>query len=186
MTSVQFMSPITNINIEQEKALARYYKDTTIWSSIGGVWDFSFSQLIVLKLILSYWIWAWFARLFYVNIIVCKVHQYESCLPYSSYLSGVASLVLGIVHDCPGALTHWVMHTCVNNLAIIGSHNGLLPGWQQPIICTNAEILLLRPLGTKANDMLIGINTFSFVKKHVKMLSMKLRPFCVSLNVLMK
>ena len=38
---------------------------------------------------------------------------------------------------------HWgrVMHTCVSNLTIIGSDNGLLPDRHQTIIWTNAGIL---------------------------------------------
>ena len=37
-------------------------------------------------------------------------------------------------------LTHWdlVTHTCVSNLTIIGSDNGMLPGRRQSIIWTNA------------------------------------------------
>ena len=33
-------------------------------------------------------------------------------------------------------------HICVGNLAIIGSDNGLSPGWGQVTIWTNAGILL--------------------------------------------
>ena len=36
-----------------------------------------------------------------------------------------------------------VMHICVSKLTIIGSDNGLSPGWRQAIIWTNAEILFL-------------------------------------------
>ena len=41
-------------------------------------------------------------------------------------------------------LTHWdwVMHICVSKLTIIGSDNGLSPGWRQAIIWTNAEFLV--------------------------------------------
>ena len=43
-------------------------------------------------------------------------------------------------------LTHWdrVMHTCVGNLTIIGSDNGLSPGRCQAIMWNNAGILLIR------------------------------------------
>ena len=34
-----------------------------------------------------------------------------------------------------------VTHICVSKLAIIGSHNGLAPGWRQAIIWTNAGIV---------------------------------------------
>ena len=51
-------------------------------------------------------------------------------------------------------LTHWgrVTHICVSDLTSIGSDNGLSPGRRQAIIRTNAEILLIRPLGTNFSD----------------------------------
>ena len=83
-------------------------------------------------------------------------------------------------------LTHWgqVTHICVSKLTIIGSDNGLLPGRHQAIIWTNAGILLIEPLGTNFNEILIEIHTFSFTKMHLKMSSGKCRPSCLSLNVL--
>ena len=70
-------------------------------------------------------------------------------------------------------LTHWgrVTHICVNKLTIIGSYNGLSPGRRQAIIWTNAGILLIGPLGTNFNEILIKIHTFSFKKMHLKMSS---------------
>ena len=49
-----------------------------------------------------------------------------------------------------GTLIHWgrVTHICVGDLTIIGSDNGLSPGRREAIIWTNAEILLIGPLGT--------------------------------------
>ena len=43
------------------------------------------------------------------------------------------------------SITHWgrVMHVCISKLTIIGSGNGLLPGWHQAIIWTNDGILLI-------------------------------------------
>ena len=73
-------------------------------------------------------------------------------------------------------------HICVSKLTILGSDNGLSPGRRQAIIWTNAEILLIRPLGTNFNEILIGNQTFSFKKIHLKMLSAKWRPFCLGLN----
>ena len=57
------------------------------------------------------------------------------------------------------SLTHWgrVMHICVNKLTIIGSDNGLPPGWRQAIIWTNAVLLLIGPLGTNFSEILIKI-----------------------------
>ena len=76
-------------------------------------------------------------------------------------------------------------HTCVGKLTIIASDNGLSPGRRQAIIWTNAGILLIGPLGTKFNKMLIKIHTFSFKKMHLKMSSAKWRSFCLGPNVLM-
>ena len=67
---------------------------------------------------------------------------------------------------CPGGeeLTHWgwVTHICV----LIGLHNGLSPVRCQAIIWTNAEILLIGPLGTNFSEICIGIQTFSFKNLH--------------------
>ena len=82
--------------------------------------------------------------------------------------------------------THWgrVTHIWVRKVIIIGSYNGLSPGRRQAIIWTNAGILLIRPLGTNFNEMLIEILTFSFTKMRLKVSSAKWRPFCLGLNVL--
>ena len=83
-------------------------------------------------------------------------------------------------------LTHWsrVTHICVGNLTIIGSDNGLSPGRRQAITWTNAGLLLIGPLGTNFNEILFGIQTFSFKKMHSEMSSGKWRPSCLGLNVL--
>ena len=59
-------------------------------------------------------------------------------------------------------LTHWgrVTHICVSKFSILGSDNGLSPGRRQAIIWTNAGLLLIGPLGTNFNEMLIKIHTF--------------------------
>ena len=74
----------------------------------------------------------------------------------------------------------------------LSSDNGLSPGWSRAIIWTNfffiiwnnAEILLIGPLGTNFCEILIEIHTFSFKKIHLKMLSVKWRPFCLSLDMI--
>ena len=73
-------------------------------------------------------------------------------------------------------------HICVSKLNIIGSDNGLSPGRRQAIIWTNTGILLIWPSGTNFSEMLIEIHTFSFKKMHVKMSSVKRRPFCLGLH----
>ena len=73
---------------------------------------------------------------------------------------------------------------CVSKLTIIGSDNGLPPGQHQAIICTNARILLIGPLGTNFSKILIKIQTFSLKKRHLKTSSMKCCQFRLGLNVL--
>ena len=63
------------------------------------------------------------------------------------------------------------------NWAIIGSDNGLSPGRHQATIWTNAGILLIGPLGTKFSGILFDIHAFSFKEMHLKMSSVKWRPF---------
>ena len=85
------------------------------------------------------------------------------------------------------ALIHWgrVTHICIDNLTVIGSDYGLSPGRHQAIIWTIAGTLLIGPVGTNFNEILIEIHTFSLKKMQLKMSSEKWRPFCLSLNVLM-
>ena len=75
-------------------------------------------------------------------------------------------------------------HICVRKQTTICSDNGLSPGRHQAIIWTNDGILLIWPLGTNFNEILIEIHTFSFKKMHFKMSSGKWRPSCLGLNVL--
>ena len=83
-------------------------------------------------------------------------------------------------------LTHLgrVTHIYVGKLTIIASDNCLTPGRRQAIIWTNAGILLIGPLGTNVNEILLAIHTFSFKKLHLNMSSAEWRPFCLGLNVL--
>ena len=76
-------------------------------------------------------------------------------------------------------------HICVGKLTIIDSDNGLSPGRRQAIIWTNAGILLIGPLGTYFNEILIGIQPFSFKKTHLKMSFAKWRSLCLGLNVVL-
>ena len=80
-------------------------------------------------------------------------------------------------------LTHWG-HISICKLTIIGSDNGLSPGWRQAIIGTNAGILLIGPWGTNFSEMLIEIYIFSLMKMHLKLSSGNWRPFFLSLNEL--
>ena len=79
-----------------------------------------------------------------------------------------------------GILTYWgrVTHICIGKLTIIGSDNGLSPGWHQAIMWTSDGILLIELLGTNFSEIVIEIFTFPFKKMHFKMSSGKLQP-CV-------
>ena len=81
-------------------------------------------------------------------------------------------------------LPHWgrVTHICISKLTIVGSDNGLLPGWRQTIIWTNAGMLLIGPLGTSFSETLIEIYIFSFKKMHLQLSSRKWRPLCLVLT----
>ena len=82
--------------------------------------------------------------------------------------------------------THWgrVTHICFGKPTITGSDNGLSPGRPQAIIWTNAEMLLIWPLGTYFSEMLSEIQTFSLKKIRLKMSSVKCCPFHLCHNVL--
>ena len=86
-------------------------------------------------------------------------------------------------HGCYGGINS-LRHICVGKLTTIGSDNGLSPRRRQAILRTIARILLIGPLGTNFSEILIGIQTFSFKKMHLKMSSAKWRPSCLGLNVL--
>ena len=90
------------------------------------------------------------------------------------------SLQEKVIH-CGNCLAHWsrATHICVGKLTTIGSD-----GRRQAIIWTNAGILSIGPLGTNLNEILIEIYTFLFKKMHLKIVSAKWQPFCLSLNVL--
>ena len=83
-------------------------------------------------------------------------------------------------------LTHWgrVTHICVSNLTIIGSDNGVSPGRRQAIIWTNAGILLIWTLVINFSEIFSEIHAFSFKKMHLRMSSVKWRPFCPGFDVL--
>ena len=100
---------------------------------------------------------------------------------------GFSLLFINIIFTISNLLTHWgrVTHICVSKITIIGSDNGLSPSQRQAIIRTNAGILLIGPSGTNFSEILIEIITFSFKKMRLKVSSVKWRPCCLGLNVLM-
>ena len=105
---------------------------------------------------------------FLVKLFLCEYHRADDMLIFVQ-------------------LSHWgrVTHTCIGNLTVIGSYNGLSPGWCRAIIWNNAGILLIGTWRTNFSEILIKILTFSLQMMYMKMLSVKWQPFCLSLNVLM-
>ena len=78
-------------------------------------------------------------------------------------------------------LTHWG-RVSVGKLTIVGSDYGLSPARRQAITWSNAGIWLIGPLGTNFSEIVIGIQTFSFMKMHLNMSSAKWRSFCLGPN----
>ena len=107
--------------------------------------------------------------------------KYFTCTNYISYFP-ISRYYAQNINACH--LTHWsrVTHICVGKLTTIGADNGLSPGRRQAMVWTNAEILLMGPLGTNFIEILIGIHPFSFKKLHLKMSSAKWRLFCIDLS----
>ena len=122
----------------------------------------------------------WYMWFYLLQSGILKQDLMQSCNHYECYI--ITSLRNQIV------LTHsgWVTHICSSKLIIIGSDNGLSPGWRQVIIWSNAEIVLIRTSGTNFSETLSEIRTFSIEKMHLKMFSGNWRPFCFGLNVLNK
>ena len=90
--------------------------------------------------------------------------------------------MIQIMYDSYHGSTHWnrVTQICVVKITIIGSYNSLSAHLHQAIILTKADLLLSEPLGTNFYEVWMKI---SFKKTHVKMLSAKRQPFCLSPNV---
>ena len=76
-------------------------------------------------------------------------------------------------------------HICIGKQTIIVSDNGLSPGWHQAIIWTNAGILLIGPLWTNFNEILVQMEAFLLKRILLKMLSVICCSFCLGLSVLM-
>ena len=127
--------------------------------------------------------WNWILSLgtllyLFVN---CHVRLPASCMCFSVCLMSLPMWYIQLI-----LLTHWgrVTHICVGKLNSIGSDNGLSPERRQAILRTNAEILLIGPLGTNFSEISIEIQTFSLKKIRLKMSSAKCCSFRLGLNVL--
>ena len=132
--------------------------------------------------------WTWKRRHNFVWETILYYYYFSlrrAAWPWSSTCIFIVALLQQVTYwDHIRKLWGRVTYICVSKLTIMGSDNGLSPGRRQAIIWTNAGILLIRPWGTNFSEILIGIQAFSFKKKHLKMSSAKWRPFCLGLNVL--
>ena len=112
--------------------------------------------------------------------------MYENVLTHWGRVTHICVSSLTIIGSGNGLSTDRgrVTHICVSSLTIIGSGNGLSTDRRQAMIWTNAGILIIRTLRIHFSEIFIKIHTFSFKKMHLKMSSVKWRPFCLGLNVL--
>ena len=100
------------------------------------------------------------------NLYKCKAHVAKYSFKYGldilRYQDLLGNLPYRTYSKHSWGLTHWgrVTHICVRKLTIIGSDNGLTPGWRQAIIWTNVRIWLIGPLGTNFSEILIEICIF--------------------------
>ena len=119
-----------------------------IFVTLAGRIYYNWSRVIIWG-----WItWNWFSGGIICNSLqkswsgICGAHEGEEGTLWHTFVVA--------------RLTHWgrVMNICVRKLTIIGSDNGLLHGWHQAIIWTNAGILLIRTFGTNFSEILGKIN----------------------------
>ena len=108
----------------------------------------------------------------YSRRIITAGHNRKWCQP----LNGSLTYVPAVLEVLQLGIDHWMV--------IIGSDNGLSPGWCQAIIWTNAGILFIGPSGTNFSEILIDVLTVSFKKMCFKGSSAKWWRFWLSLNVL--
>ena len=93
----------------------------------------------------------------HMDVYVCaKIKSVIHDAPYQPSSAGFDDVVF--LNHC-----NRVKHICVTKLTNIGSNNGLAPDWRQASIWTNAEILVIGPLGTNISEILIEIYAFSFI-----------------------
>ena len=129
--------------------------------------------------------WLWRAYQLKQHILIQLTYSSKIILNrYFSIIRRSYNFFRNITHcqsyNLKGAnLTHWgrVKHIC------IGSDNGVTPDRRQTIIWISVVILLIGPLGTTLNIILIGIYKFPFKKMCFKMSSRTRRPFCLGVNV---
>ena len=70
-------------------------------------------------------------------------------------------------------------HICISKLTMIGSDNGLAPGRCQGIYLNQCQVFVNWTLRNKSQWNFNQIPTFSLMKMHLKISSMKWRPFCL-------
>ena len=101
------------------------------------------------------------------------MYQFSTVLHQSNWRFVIAISMQHSVTPLP-----LVPHICVSELGQHCSDNGLVPIKRQAIIETNAGFLAVGLLTTNVSEILIKIQKFSFTKMHLKISSVKWRPFC--------
>ena len=116
------------------------YKPTWNWPLKGNYFVFNGISMVLGK---SSW-----------NLHICFKSQFSKLNSMNDcktdiHVSNLKALDTLLHLLCQMHLIHWVRvtHICISKLSIIGSDNGLSPGWRQAITWTNAGILLIGSLG---------------------------------------
>ena len=77
-------------------------------------------------------------------------------------------------------------HICVSSQIFIGSDNSFSPGRRQAIIWPNAELLLIRTLGTNFSEM-FNRNSNIFIQENVfENVVCEMSSICLGLDVITK
>ena len=115
----------------------------------------------------------------------------NACVHVTAYVAVLRSLSTTYTAVVPGLLLRqyvsyqfgvWAGIYASVNWANFGSGNGLSPTQHQAITWTNVDLLSIGLLGAGFSEIQIQIRNFSFMKMHLKMSSVKWRPFCPVLS----
>ena len=82
-----------------------------------------------------------------------------------------------LLDSCQLIETKWRIYASVN-WVIIGWGKDMSPVQYQAITRTNADLLLITPLGVPLSEIHIKTQEFSFMKMHFNISSAKWQPFC--------
>ena len=137
------------------------------------LWSYTASHIYFYPALL--FIWSWHVCFIYdLHLWLCA-HVFLMYMYIYIYIHFI--LLQGTMEDQFNSLRLSDTYICISKLTTNPWDNGLSPGQNQAIIWTNAGILLIGPVGTNFSEIFIKIHIFSFKKMHLKMSSVKCRPF---------